>query len=85
MIEGCFDFDASYSSARHSVWCQARGEIVGNQSIIDIPLPSNESLVKYCFVFGFIYSSLNQAKTKKKYRSNGVTPILEKKVTSRVE
>ena len=41
----CFDFDASYSSARHSVWRQARGEIIGYRSIIDILIPSNVSLI----------------------------------------
>ena len=40
-----FDFDASSSCARHSVWREARGEIRGYRSLIDIPLPSKESLV----------------------------------------
>ena len=74
VIEGCFDFDASYFSARYSVWCQAKGEIIGNRSIIDAPFQqtngsystvlSFELCIAY-FLFVFLLSKLNQAKTEK--------------------
>ena len=92
-IEGCFDFDASYSSARHSVWRQARGEIMGYRSIIDIPsIKRIACMLLFCLwicvlpIFCLFFAFL--AKPSQNAKSTGVTALLrylKKKVTNRVE